>query len=91
MLPGADLFTYMLNPEVFSVKDGHVQALTGKSNDCGRSTLISYLFSHATLIGPGLGININEKLVREASEKYVHEKAWRNATWRGEDGSLREW
>ncbi|CAE6487216.1 unnamed protein product [Rhizoctonia solani] len=66
---GADLFTYMLNPEVFSVKDGHVEALAG----------------------PGLGININEKLVREASEKYLHEKAWRNATWRGEDGSLREW
>ncbi|KAL5637031.1 hypothetical protein ACGC1H_000865 [Rhizoctonia solani] len=66
---GADLFTYMLNPEVFSVKDGHVEALAG----------------------PGLGIDINEKLVREASEKYVHEKAWRNTTWRGEDGSLREW
>ncbi|QRV72669.1 enolase C-terminal domain-like protein [Ceratobasidium sp. AG-Ba] len=66
---GADLLTYMLNPDVFAVKNGHVEALTG----------------------PGLGIEINEKLVREAAEKYAHEKAWRNATWRGEDGSLREW
>jgi hypothetical protein len=30
-LLGADLFTYMLNPEVFSVKHGHVDALTGTS------------------------------------------------------------
>lgn len=41
--------------------------------------------------GAGLGIEINEALVREAAEKYSKEKAWRNATWRGEDGSLREW
>ncbi|CAE7226487.1 unnamed protein product [Rhizoctonia solani] len=66
---GADLLTYILNPEVFSVTNGHVETLTG----------------------PGLGIDLNENLIREASEKYVNEKAWRNATWRGEDGSLREW
>lgn len=27
---GADLLTYMRNPGVFAVKNGHVEALTGK-------------------------------------------------------------
>ena len=40
--------------------------------------------------GPGLGITINEKLVRERSDAYTQD-AWRNPQWRGEDGSLREW
>ncbi|KAF5310736.1 hypothetical protein D9619_007890 [Psilocybe cf. subviscida] len=41
---------------------------------------------------PGLGIEINEALVRERSAAYVaNESAWRNPVWRGEDGSLREW
>lgn len=26
---GADLFTYMKNPEVFEVKEGHISLLTG--------------------------------------------------------------
>ncbi|KAF8155964.1 enolase C-terminal domain-like protein [Crassisporium funariophilum] len=65
----ADLHTYMLNPEVFDVKDGHV----------------------AVLQGPGLGIIVNEALVREVSAAYMEEKAWRNPVWRGEDGTVREW
>jgi galactonate dehydratase len=41
---------------------------------------------------PGLGIELNEELIREVSAKTIKEgKAWRNAVWRGEDGSLREW
>ncbi|TFY69569.1 hypothetical protein EVG20_g3109 [Dentipellis fragilis] len=43
------------------------------------------------LQGPGLGIEINEPLVREAAAKYAEEKAWRNTVWRGPDGTLREW
>lgn len=43
------------------------------------------------LQGPGLGIEINEVLVRETSEKYKNEKAWRNQVWRGPDGTQREW
>lgn len=43
------------------------------------------------LQGPGLGIEINEALVRETSEKYKNEKAWRNQVWRGPDGTQREW
>ncbi|TFK92487.1 enolase C-terminal domain-like protein [Polyporus arcularius HHB13444] len=43
------------------------------------------------LTGPGLGIEINEALVRETAAKYVDEKAWRNAVWTGPDGALREW
>ncbi|KIJ61596.1 hypothetical protein HYDPIDRAFT_115755 [Hydnomerulius pinastri MD-312] len=42
---------------------------------------------------PGLGITINEALVRERSAAYTAAgvQAWRNPLWRGEDGSLREW
>ncbi|KAL0959878.1 hypothetical protein HGRIS_011547 [Hohenbuehelia grisea] len=66
----ADLHTYMSNPSVFDIVDGHV----------------------AVLQGPGLGIEINEGLVRETSAKYIAEqKPWRNPVWRGEDGSVREW
>jgi len=43
--------------------------------------------------GPGLGITINENIVRERSAAYSRAgvQAWRNPMWRGEDGSLREW
>jgi len=42
--------------------------------------------------GPGLGIEINEPLVRQMSAKYIETyPAWRNPVWRGEDGGLREW
>ncbi|OCH85842.1 enolase C-terminal domain-like protein [Obba rivulosa] len=40
---------------------------------------------------PGLGININEQLVRQRATHYAEERAWRNAVWTGPDGSLREW
>ncbi|KAF8069119.1 enolase C-terminal domain-like protein [Lyophyllum atratum] len=66
----ADLHTYMLNPDVFTVSEGHIPALEG----------------------PGIGIEINEAMVREVSAKYVATyPAWKNPVWRGEDGSLREW
>lgn len=38
--------------------------------------------------GVGLGVEINEELVREAS---CDAPPWRNPVWRGEDGALREW
>lgn len=63
---GADLFTYMTNPEVFDVKNGMVELLTG----------------------PGLGVEINEELLRAAA---VDSKGWRNPNWRGPDGGIREW
>ncbi|KDR80217.1 hypothetical protein GALMADRAFT_265386 [Galerina marginata CBS 339.88] len=66
----ADLHTYLIDPRVFEVSNGHVDILKA----------------------PGLGIKINEQLVREKSKTYVNnESAWRNPVWRGEDGSLREW
>lgn len=43
------------------------------------------------LTKPGIGIEVNEALVRETSATYMQEKAWRNIVWRGEDGCLREW
>lgn len=66
----ADLHTFMANPEIFDVEEGHVAALQG----------------------PGLGIEMNEALIREVSARHVEKyPAWRNPVWRGEDGSLREW
>lgn len=38
--------------------------------------------------GNGLGIDINEDLVRELSKDCP---TWRNPVWRGTDGSVREW
>jgi galactonate dehydratase len=38
--------------------------------------------------GPGLGIEIDEDLVREESRTAG---TWRNPVWRGADGSVREW
>ncbi|EED85618.1 predicted protein [Postia placenta Mad-698-R] len=66
---GADLLTYLVDPSVFAIKEGHVEALQG----------------------PGLGIEINERLVREYAEKYKQDQPWINAIWTGADGSLREW
>lgn len=37
---------------------------------------------------PGLGLEINEALVREAATK---SKPWANTLWRGPDGGFREW
>lgn len=61
-----DLLTYLVNPDVFAVKDGMVDVLTG----------------------PGLGIEINEELVRKSSE---NPHAWRTPVWRGPDGAVLEW
>lgn len=66
---GADLLTYLVDPSVFAIKEGHVEALQGS----------------------GLGIEINERLVREYAEKYKQDQPWINAIWTGADGSLREW
>jgi galactonate dehydratase len=43
--------------------------------------------------GPGLGIVVNEDLVRTRAKEHsrVGVEAWRNPIWRGEDGSIREW
>jgi galactonate dehydratase len=40
------------------------------------------------LIGPGLGIEIDEERVRRAAEDGI---SWRTPMWRGDDGSLSEW
>lgn len=43
-------------------------------------------------LAPGLGINLNEELIRSSSQMHMAEgKAWRNDVWRGADGGLREW
>lgn len=38
--------------------------------------------------GPGLGIEMNEALIRERS---VTAQPWQNPVWRGPDGYIREW
>ncbi|MCQ8213282.1 MULTISPECIES: galactonate dehydratase [Cetobacterium] len=40
------------------------------------------------LTGPGLGVDINEELVRELSKQ---EHNWKNPIWRHKDGSFAEW
>ena len=42
----------------------------------------------AALQGPGLGVEIDEDMVREAAKDTP---SWRNPIWRGQDGSFREW
>jgi len=44
-------------------------------------------------VDPGLGIIVNEELVRTRAKEYSQASvgAWRNPIWRGEDGSIREW
>ena len=45
------------------------------------------------LTTPGLGITINEELVRKEDAEFRKGsvKAWRNPIWRGPDGAIREW
>ncbi|KAK9357232.1 enolase C-terminal domain-like protein [Lipomyces starkeyi] len=43
-----------------------------------------------TLRGPGLGVDVNEDLVRKASTE-TKDFSWRNPVWRGPDGGIREW
>jgi len=45
------------------------------------------------LTGPGLGIEINEELVRSEAETVKREgiEPWQNPVFRGEDGAIREW
>jgi len=61
-----DINSYVHNPEVFAVRDGHVDILNG----------------------PGLGIEVNEDLVREVSKNAV---AWPLMGFVGKDGGYREW
>ncbi|MBW8880915.1 MAG: galactonate dehydratase [Asticcacaulis sp.] len=63
---GNDLLTYMKNPEVFDIRDGYIDVLTG----------------------PGLGVEVDEAMIREVSKDCP---PWRNPAWRGPDGYVREW
>lgn len=63
---GYDLLTYLADPSVFALTDGHVGIPTA----------------------PGLGIEVNEALVRELS---ATPHRWRNPAWRIADGSVAEW
>jgi galactonate dehydratase len=66
---GFDLFTYMTNPDVFAVKNGHIDLLTA----------------------PGLGIELNEDLIRKEAAEAAQLEPWQNPIFRGPDGSVREW
>ena len=63
---GAELLTYVKNPEDFDMSDGYLHALTK----------------------PGLGVEINEDALIEASKKDI---SWHNPVWRHPDGSVSEW
>jgi galactonate dehydratase len=61
-----DLTSYIKNPEVWTVKDGYIDVLTG----------------------PGLGIEVDEEMVRRLAKDA---KAWISPTFEGPGGELREW
>jgi galactonate dehydratase len=61
-----DLTSYTKNPEVWNVRDGMIDLLSG----------------------PGLGIEMNEEEVKEASKGA---KAWRSPGFVGPGGEIREW
>ena len=61
-----DLNTYLKDPSVFAIKNGHVAAPTG----------------------PGLGIEIDEDMVRKIA---ADTKPWAVKEFYGPDGSIREW
>ncbi|KAF7563419.1 hypothetical protein G7046_g735 [Stylonectria norvegica] len=63
---GYDLLSYIKNPEIWDVKDGYIEMMTG----------------------PGLGIEIDEDLVRRAS---VNAEPWVSPGFVGPGGELREW
>jgi galactonate dehydratase len=63
---GQDVSSYMKNPEVWSVKDGYLDLLTG----------------------PGLGIEVDEDMVRELSKSAV---PWVSPGFIGPGGEVREW
>ena len=65
--------------------NGYIRALEGEAYTLHNTTI-----SDAPS-GPGLGIVINEDLVREAAAAYAKEKPWRNEVWHGADNALREW
>ncbi|BEJ12621.1 hypothetical protein CspHIS471_0210810 [Cutaneotrichosporon sp. HIS471] len=66
---GFDLLTYMTNPEVFEVRDGHIDLL----------------------MAPGLGVQLNEELIRSEAEEAAKLEPWINPVFRGPDGTVREW
>ncbi|PIL23110.1 hypothetical protein GSI_14419 [Ganoderma sinense ZZ0214-1] len=86
---GADLLTYLVDPSVFNVHNGYVEALQG--SQCFLSLSIEIQLLTTVASGPGLGIEVDEALVREAASKHASEKAWRNVVWTGPDGALQEW
>lgn len=66
---GFDLLTYMTNPEVFAVREGHVELLTA----------------------PGLGVELDEDLIKREAAAAADLEPWSNPVFRGPDGSVREW
>jgi len=43
------------------------------------------------LTGPGLGIELNEDLIRKEAAEATRLQPWQNPVFRGPDGSVREW
>ncbi len=53
------------------------------------TTPFTYTDGYASVSSrPGLGLSINEEVVREAAKKGHH---WRNPVWRNHDGTIAEW
>lgn len=66
---GADLFTYMKNPDIFKVVKGSIPLMTGA----------------------GLGVELDEEMIRKEAAECEKLEPWINPLFRGDDGSIREW
>ena len=86
---GADLFTYVApsSHSVFAVQDGFIEATTlpgiGFEVDEAKVREADHLAKIAKGEGKGKG--------EGGQGRDGGIKAWRNAVWKGPDGSLREW
>ena len=47
--------------------------------------------SVSLLTGPGLGIELNEALIRSEAVEAAKLEPWQNPVFRGHDGAVREW
>jgi hypothetical protein len=87
-MEGEEMLAYYLtDPSQLEAKNGNIEILLGIIFVTPRYHCPDYV-----CVGNGIGIEIDEaKVRRESAKDYSGHRPWRNETWRGEDGGVREW